>query len=447
MKEKAVTVKHMVFSPKRSITVVMMLIIWAGVMGSMFAAISYDLRSRDFLKGRVQTIAAALPATQITEVSTEPISPDNPSYRDLQDRLQLIHSNNPDTTDVYLLGRTDSSVVLNATASQSDSRPGQVYALATSSLKEGFSSDGPFVTGPTRTGRAAHMSAYAPITDPDTRKIIALVGIDISATSYYMPLIAYTLVPLLLAAIPLAGLLRDNKVAAKQWELVQLKNQFVSIASHELRSPLNGLLWAIQSLMKTANRADQEMLEDMYRSAEASLVTVNEILDFSIFDRNQAGKLQKDPVDLASVLRDVTSTLRLGAKEKGLTLKFQDGWPPEVLTTGDAGALKRAYMNIVSNAIKYSPQGSEITYRYQQKDGRHIVSVRDHGIGIPEDEQDKVLGGYYRATNAAKTQSHGTGLGLWVTRLIVEQHGGQLWLDSKVDQGTTIHASFPTKSA
>jgi signal transduction histidine kinase len=446
MKEKVAGVKRLVFSPKRSITVVMMLIIWAGAMGSIFAALSYDLRSRDFLKGRIQTISAALPATEIAELSGSQSDLENASYLDLKDRMQLIRSNNPDVTSVYLLGIKDSSVVWYADSGVPGAKPGAVFAATNTALKEGFSSSGPFIQGPTREGHNARISAYAPITDPDTYEIIALVGMDLPATDYYTPLIAYALVPLLLAAIPLAGLLRDNKLAAKQWELIQLKNQFVSIASHELRSPLNGLLWAIQSLMKSTVSTDktaQDLLEDMYRSTEASLVTVNEILDFSIFDRNQAGKLQKDKVDLASVLRDVTNTLRLGAKEKGLILRFEGHWPAEALTTGDAGALKRAYMNIISNAIKYSPENSEITYRYKLREDKHIIMITDHGIGIPEAEQTKVLNGYYRATNATKVQAHGTGLGLWVTRLVVEQHGGELRLESKENQGTTIYASFP----
>jgi len=100
-------------------------------------------------------------------------------------------------------------------------------------------------------------------------------------------------------------------------------------------------------------------------------------------------------------------------------------------------------MNIVSNAIKYSPENSPITFLYDSKEDMHVIGVRDHGIGIPEEEQTKVLEGYYRATNATKVQAHGTGLGLWVTRLIVEKHGGVLRLDSKVGKGTTIYASFP----
>lgn len=450
MREKTAAVKRLIFSPKRYITAVMMLIIWAGVTGSMFAGISYDLRSRDFLKGRVKTVAAALPAVSVGELEGSNKDLQNASYLDLKDRLQLIRGNNTDASSIYLVGMKGSSVTFyadsEAPGTPNYASPGQAYSEASARLRDGFSSTEPFIEGPVRDHRGIRLSAFAPITDPETNQTVALVGMDVPAANYYTQLIAYAAVPLLLAAIPLAGLLRDIKLASKQWELVQLKNQFVSIASHELRSPLNGLLWGIQSLIKSPlskEKPEQELLEDMYRSTETSLVTVNEILDFSVFDHNQAEKLQKVKLDLVSILHDVSSALRLGAKEKNVTLKFEGDWPERVYVIGDVGALKRAFMNIVSNAIKYSSENSEITYHYESKDDKHVVSVHDHGIGIPEREQAKVLQGYYRASNATKVQAHGTGLGLWVTRLVVEQHGGELQLESKEGEGTTIFAAFP----
>lgn len=449
MREKAAA-KRLAYSPRRYTTLVMMLLIWAGVTGSMFAAISYDIRSKDFLEARAQTIAAALPEVSVSELKGTEEDLTNPSYIDLKERMQLIRNNNPDVRFIYLMGQRDGKTVFYVDSETPGSRdyspPGQMYDEASPKLAQGLAGNKSFIEGPTRDRWGLWITALAPIDDPRTGEAIAFVGMDISAFNHYIQLAANAAVPLLLAAIPLAGLLRDVKLASKQWELVQLKNQFVSIASHELRSPLNGLLWGIQSIMKAPRAKDkkeQELLDDMYRSAEASLVTVNEILDFSIFDRGQAAKLQRDKLDLVSVLKDVSSTLRLGAKEKGVELQFAPDWPETVYAIGDMGALKRAFMNLASNAIKYSPENSVVTFTYQSRDTFHVIGVRDHGIGIPKAEQAKVLEGYYRATNATKVQAHGTGLGLWVTRLIVEQHGGQLTLQSAVGEGTTIFASFP----
>jgi signal transduction histidine kinase len=104
------------------------------------------------------------------------------------------------------------------------------------------------------------------------------VGIFKSAQAYYGEILLYALVPLLLAAIPLAGILRDIKIQSKEHEILQLKNQFVSIASHELRSPLTGMLWGIQILQRDEDKLSLKqrgLLHDMYLSTESSLSTVN----------------------------------------------------------------------------------------------------------------------------------------------------------------------------
>jgi len=206
------------------------------------------------------------------------------------------------------------------------------------------------------------------------------------------------------------------------------------------------MLWAIQTMLKdnkNLTSEQKELLNDMYHSTEASLVTVNEILDLSVFERGQAGKMQHETLDLVSVVDEVRATLKLGAQEKKIKLSKVGDWPDHTYVSGDVAALKRALMNIISNAIKYSRAETTIELSYHREGDKQVVAVRDWGIGIPKSEQAKVLEGYYRARNAVKIQAHGTGLGLWITKLIIEQHGGTLWLESHENKGTTIFVSLP----
>ena len=228
---------------------------------------------------------------------------------------------------------------------------------------------------------------------------------------------------------------------------MQLKNQFVSIASHELRSPLTGMLWGITSLQQSEKRLtkdQQNLLHDMFKSTESSIATVNEILDQSIFERGHASNLQKDIVDMNAVISQVAGTLKLGAQEKDIKIVKTGDWPTHAYVTGDVGALKRSLMNIIANAIKYSPSKTNVELTFRSSDANeHIFSVNDHGIGIPADEQEKVLQGYYRATNATEVQAHGTGLGLWVTAMIIREHGGRIWLNSIQNKGTAVFIALP----
>jgi signal transduction histidine kinase len=443
--------KRLLFKPKQFTTIVMMLIVWAGVTGALFAGISTDLRNREYLKGRAQTIANALSTTDIKNLRGNKDDLTSLSYNQLKDRLQQIRAGNRDLRSVYLLDQKNGKVRFlvdsEVPSSVGYSPPGMEYDEASPRLKSAFQASEPLIDGPSQDRWDTRISALTPVFDPSNHKVIAVVGVDTPALTYYAQIALYALVPLLLAAIPFAGLLRDMKLMNKEHEILQLKNQFVSIASHELRSPLAGMLWAIQSLTKSASSKltmqQLSMLSDMYRSTESSLATVNEILDMSIFDRGESHKLQHEQLDMVQVIKQVAATLKLGAEEKQIDFVRQGDWPNHVYVSGDVAALKRALMNVVSNAIKYSRENTSIELSYRKADKEHHIGIRDHGIGIPAEEQAQVMQGYYRATNATAVQAHGTGLGLWVTQKIIEQHGGRLWLNSKIDDGTTIYIALP----
>jgi signal transduction histidine kinase len=443
--------KRLMFKPKHFTSIVMMLLIWAGLSSASFAGISTDLRNREYLRGRAVTIANALPPSDVAALQGNNSDLESPTYSELKTRLQQIRANNRDLRFVYLYSKTSTSVTTlvdsELSGSPTYSNPGSVYPNPTERLKNSFGSTDPTIDGPFRNQWGIWMAALAPVIDPSTQEVIAVVGIQTSAATYYSQIALYALVPLLLAAIPFAGLLRDIKIQSKEHEILHLKNQFVSIASHELRSPLAGMLWAIHTLSKEAvNRltiAQLRTLTDMYQSTESSLATVNEILDMSIFERGQASKLQHEFIDIASVIKQVAGTLRLGAQEKDLAVEPIGVWPKQIYTYGDVAALRRAFMNVVSNAIKYSVDHTTIELTHKTENNEHVIGVRDHGIGIPEAELPKVLEGYYRATNATAMQAHGTGLGLWVTRKVIEEHGGRLWIESKINQGTTVFVALP----
>lgn len=436
--------------PKIYTSVAFVLVVVAGVMGSLFAAITTDMRNRDYYRGQAQILAQNLPVNELKALRGEANDAKTAVYATMKNRMMQTQANDASVRSAYLLGAKDGSVFFFVDSEFTNSPayvpPGTPYVGASPAVVSALrSSDQAFIEGPIRGHKDIRLSAYAPVKDSSNGRVIGLVGLDIPATAYYFQLLVYASVPLLLAAIPVAGLIRDRKLEAKEREILALKSQFVSIASHELRSPLNGLLWAVQILLqkRSANKdpADNELLSDMYRSVEFSLVTVNEILDFSIFERGAHKKLHKETVDLYSVVQEVQKTLKLSAAEKNIQFASSDEWPDKILTKGDVGALKRAFMNVVSNALKYSPAGSTITFRYRAKDNAHVIAVADQGIGIPANEQTKVLEGYYRASNAKKVQTHGTGLGLWVSKRIMEEHGGSMWLESTENQGTTVHLS------
>jgi signal transduction histidine kinase len=443
-----------IFRPKRFTTIVALLIIGAGVASGLFAVLTNQSNKSQYLVGRAQTIADSISADDLKSLKGNDDDLSTLAYSRAKKQFDEVRNNNLDISYIRAFKVANQRVSINVDAQPEGSSFYGAPGLAVpnpsnqlrSALLDGAPSFDPFVSDYSQ----YWVAGYAPVRDADGQ-IVAAVGVFASANTYYLEIALYALVPLLLAVIPFAGIMRDIKIQAKEHEILHLKNQFISIASHELRSPLNGMLWGIQSLQQSSKHsttAQKDLLNDMYRSTEASLATVNEILDSSIFERGQASKLHRDTVDIVAVLSQVTSTLTLGAKERNITIEKVGTWSKQIQTVGDVEALKRAFMNVVANAIKYSDENAtiKISYRLDNKH-EHVIAVQDHGIGIPHDEQEKVLEGYYRATNASAVHVKGTGLGLWTTRMTIEAHEGRIWLNSLEGKGTTVYIALPATTA
>jgi signal transduction histidine kinase len=440
-----------VFKPQKYTTVVAGLIVGAGLASGLFVGWSTHFQQREYLIGRAQTISDTLPIEDIKALKGNQSDLSSPAYARVKQGLQQVSNSNTDISRIHLFVIRDAHVQVAADSKTPDASgyvsPGSNFSQATETLRATFKTNQPQYDNLLSDYSGKWVAAYTPVFDVQTGKTIGAVGIFKDATSYYLEVFLLSIVPLLLAAIPLAGILRDIKIQAKEHEIMQLKNQFVSIASHELRSPLTGMLWGIQILQRDEKKLSLKqrgLLHDMYLSTESSLSTVNEILDLSIFERREGHILQKDKLDLGAVASQVISTLKLGAQEKNIEIHKNGNWPEELYVLGDVGALKRGLMNIVANAIKYTHEHDTVVLTYRKSpEGEHIIAIQDHGIGIPHDEQHKVLSGYYRATNASKVQAHGTGLGLWLTRKIIMEHGGRLWLNSTEGKGTTVFVALP----
>lgn len=427
----------------------MVLVVAAGLLSALFVGVGTDWRNRQYLRGRAQIVSQAIPTAELTSLNGNKDDLLSSSHERIKSRLQSIKDANSDIAYLQIVGKSGerlfSYVDSGPTNTANTVVPGASYAGDASAIEQVFNKPDQAVVNPRGTP-----VAIAPIVNSDNGNVLGVVVIQMSALSHYSDVVLYAMVPLLISIIPVLGLIRNMRLETKQHELMLLKNQFVSIASHELRSPLTGMLWAVQSLSRSGaarlNLEQLSILGAMYHSTESSLRTVNEILDFSIFERGEA-KIQHELTDVSAVIKQVVATLSLSAKEKRLNIEPVGKWPRQVYTSGDVAALKRALMNIFSNAIKYSKDKGSIEITHQPGTNEHIIGIHDHGIGIPPEEKEKVLSGYYRATNATNVEVHGTGLGLMVTQKIVEQHGGRLWLESELNQGTTVFIALPAAAA
>ena len=225
------------------------------------------------------------------------------------------------------------------------------------------------------------------------------------------------------------------------------KSRFLATMSHELRTPLNAVL-GFSEVMKAelfgahAIPAYKEYSSDIHSSGQHLLMLINEILDLS---RVEAGRydLKEEAVSLPGVVEECRHLLALRAKNRAITVtELLDDQLPRIWA--DERAIRQVTLNLLSNAIKFTPAGGEIVIKVGwTASGGQYLSIRDTGPGIPEDEIPIVLSSFGRGSMAQKNADEGSGLGLPIVRGLVELHGGEFKLMSKVREGTEVIVIFP----
>jgi Signal transduction histidine kinase len=225
----------------------------------------------------------------------------------------------------------------------------------------------------------------------------------------------------------------------------QLKSDFVSLVAHEIRSPLSSILMQLEvvrdGLAGPVTPKQTEILERVASRVQSLVDMASELLDLS---RIEAGLLaeEREAVDLVPLVRERLEQLIPLAEQKQLTLSFE-AQPAEALLTASRRAMEEVVDNLVSNAIKYTPEGGSVTVTLQSSDAEWILAVADTGFGIPPEDQENVFRRFYRVRSPETRTIMGTGLGLPIVKRIVEAHRGRIQLQSTPGAGSTFTLYLP----
>ncbi|PIR96752.1 MAG: hypothetical protein COT91_04985 [Candidatus Doudnabacteria bacterium CG10_big_fil_rev_8_21_14_0_10_41_10] len=239
---------------------------------------------------------------------------------------------------------------------------------------------------------------------------------------------------------------KKRKVASLE---EQLKTDFVTLSSHQLRTPLSAVKWFSEILISQKrgklNRKQLDYLKEVHRSNERAIALVNDLLQVS---RVEKGKLHLDLVrlDIAELFEEVINTNKLTLSANKMTYHFEIVNGPLPALEVDKAKVKRVMQNLFLNAIKYSPNGGHIDVVVKRTQKEVVCSISDSGLGIPIDQQDGIFQKFYRGGNAAKVQPDGTGLGLFIAKSFVEAHKGKIWFESEEGRGTSFYFSLPIKA-
>lgn len=234
----------------------------------------------------------------------------------------------------------------------------------------------------------------------------------------------------------------------REIELFRSKSEFITVAAHQLRTPLTAVRWALENIKAIGNLDPgvKDLTETGLSASSKLMKIIEDLLNTSKIEEGRFGYEFQD-MDIVSFLEQALSGVQAVAKEYGVNLYFDrpaDNLP--IILRMDPSKLGMAFSNFLDNAIKYNVKNGSVTVKIEKMTDRPYVeiSIKDTGVGIPEEDIPKLFSKFYRGENVVKDETDGTGLGLYIAKNIILRHGGGINAESVVNRGTTISVFLPT---
>ena len=431
-------------------SIVIVFVIVIGLFATVYAGTVAGQNIKKSLLQRSDSIAELLDADQIEKLAGDTSDLDSPEYQMLKAHFEQLRDINPDIRFAYLLAqskeRTDSYFIVDSESPDSEdySYPGQTYPEGNQDVANIYTNQSGTVLPITRDRWGSWLSAFSPVTDSHGT-IIAVFGMDIPAGVYYSRTVLTALVPFLLTMLLVGVLLWLKRRALYQQRYVTEKAFFLSFASHEIRSPLASVAWALKAITNKNIPTEKShvFLGRAEQSIQHILATVDDVLSLQRTEGLASQNLALNKIPIHSLLTSSIESLSLVSSEKECHIVDQTTTADrDIVDLVDVTLFKRVLSNLLINAMKYSPKGSPVTVKLQQNKEGWVVEVHNSGEAISPTDQAKIFKGFYRTDSAERSNEHGSGLGLMLCHDIIQRHGGQLELESTAETGTTFRINM-----
>ncbi len=427
--------------------ITLVVVVLAGAAATAYVALTTSGSIKESLKQRTESMAELIRADELGTLQGSDADLSSPAYQNLKENFISIRESNSDISFIYILTLRNSgqeaffTIDSEPPESEDYSPPGQTYEEGLADVQTSYELKKSWILPIERDRWGVWLSAFSPIFNADG-SVAGIFGMDVPADHYYKTIALTAAVPVLLTLIVVMGLVFARRRAAAQARLLNDKAFYLSFASHEIVSPLTSVSWAI--------RYKRGQLDEQLPKIESTigevLTTVNEVLSLQNLDRLSSKKLDKEDEKISVLIDALITNLAIVCDQHEVKIENKTEDNEKTFTAPvDKLLFKRVLFNLLINAVKYSPKGGTVTTKLTQAPGNWSVSVHNDGEGLSPEDQKRVFEGFYRTKSAESGEKQGTGLGLMLSRNIIERHGGKIEVDSAEGQGVTLKITLPKK--
>jgi len=226
----------------------------------------------------------------------------------------------------------------------------------------------------------------------------------------------------------------------------KMKSEFVTLAAHQLRTPTSGIKWSLQNLLTgdlgELTKAQRDVIQKTYNTNDKVIELVRDLLNLAQIEEGKyLTKLTLS--NFEDVIKSVLESRKEEITRRKLHVEFQKIETPRVML--DVEKMDIALKNIIDNALRYTNPGGKIAISLDGNAKEVQIKIKDTGVGIPKNEQNRVFTKFFRGSNVIRMETEGTGLGLYISKNIIEAHGGRVWFKSEIKKGTTFYIIIPVK--
>ncbi len=243
------------------------------------------------------------------------------------------------------------------------------------------------------------------------------------------------------------GFMKVIRDRTREQFLLRSKSEFVTVASHQLRGPVTNIAWALETLNRDQGLGEEgkSMMDNALKAGQQLLKIIEDLINIAKIEEGRFG-YTFEPTDIGYFVNNILTQVMPQARRASIKIYFDRPKDPLPQVMINQEKMTMVFYNFLDNAIRYNVQNGEVIVKVEElKDEPFVqVSVRDTGIGISSSEINKIFGKFFRAENAVKFQTEGSGLGLYINKNIILAHGGKIWAESEINRGTTFYFTLPT---